>query len=359
MSRIVLFGEFSGLFANLAYGLRQLGRECITISGGDGFKAITSDVHLPDLQGSAWRRVLANRRRWLELAAQMEPGDILNVITPHIVPVLAWGLLAALRRRRIKLIFWAAGDDWYYYRQGPKYRQWTYSGVPLRAGAGRPTLKLAVKTAMPLAWAQHIIPVSYDYAEAYRNSPFRWKLCRTLPLPCPDSWVALRNPKRGRLVVYHGVTRPEFKGSEQIERAFRICDSQLSPGNAEFVLGRPVPFSEYVRLLERVDILVDQCKGYSYGINALLGLAKGCAVMAPAAPECRQEFGVHDIPIMAIEPNAGLIAQKLLLLIRDDALRVAQQAAGYCYLAQVHDARAIARGYLERVGEDQVPSCVE
>jgi hypothetical protein len=70
-----------------------------------------------------------------------------------------------------------------------------------------------------------------------------------------------------------------------------------------------MPYKEYLEVIEDVDIIVDQCNAYSYGMNAILGLSLGKVVLSGFEKECIEEFGYKDsfIPIINIKPDANQI----------------------------------------------------
>lgn len=353
--KVLLVGEFSGFYTALKVGLVQLGHEVMTLSGGDSWKGFAADWPLYSGRGGLRGKIDRNLllpARGLARALQFRP-DVVQFVNP-LVLAPRWGLLGANRLFFNALINSAkrsylscAGDDAVYWR----------ASDALAYSPKRDQLRFDFQGREPeflgdeaLRWNEElatrvtgIIPIAYDYAIGYRRFP---NLRATIPLPfVPLGSEPERLGFEGRLRVYHGVTRRGFKGSAYILDAFD--ELRKSHGEVfDFVVGKPIPYREYVEALSGVQVLVDQTNSYSYGMNALLGLSLGKVVLSGAEPEALAELSAPDCPIVNIRPSVESVKSAILELERDRTSASLVAAAGPSFVARVHDPRTIASLYL-------------
>ena len=121
------------------------------------------------------------------------------------------------------------------------------------------------------------------------------------------------------------------------------------PDRVECVCEGGIPYDEYVKLFDRVDILVDQTYGNGWGMNALIGAMKGKCVLAPCGLENSANMGIPDIPFVQIGPDSELIYQTLRDLVLNpdkiDSIKVSSRnfVEKYC------NSDIIARRYIDLV----------
>jgi hypothetical protein len=354
--KIVFLGEFSGLCNALTRGLRMLGHESVVIADGDGFKGIPADISLPLESTLGLKSMFAFKRDLTSTLRSLGPIDVLNLVHPGVLGRATFLTLPSLRGLADKLLLWAAGGDVVHVARNHVLRLSPWRDYATGKSYCTPGqfAKRLLWDSLPLLCADGVIPVAYDYAEPYRHSFFKNKLLPTIPLAFNDDMLPKtpsRRPASGKIVVYHGITRSRDKGTPFIQAAFQ--DAALKVRNVDWVLGQKMPLKDYLKFLSGVDILVDQCNTHSYGMNAVIGMAMGCAVCTPCSVECHQEmaFPNDGCPLQNIEPDAVAIARTLTRLCSNvdalDTLKRQSREFAYSY----HHPRRIASLYLERIAE--------
>lgn len=355
--KILLVGEYSGVHATLASGLRELGHEVVVVSGGDGWKGFPSDFSLnsdkPGLRGKLDRNVVRPMR--VVLDASRRRFDVVQFMAPvsllpgfGVIP-LNHAFYSALMRVCGRSFLLAAGDDSMLYRVGRhqmRYTPWD-DYVAIDLGGQLPIWaddELEVWNRRLAETVDGVIPVVHDYAVGYREFA---SLRRTIPLPMDVAAVRAEPNRVGdRIVVYHGISRPGFKGTRHVREAFGRLGAK-HPDAFELIIADRMPIDAYLKTLARTNIVVDQVNSYSYGMNALYAMALGKIVLSGAEPECLEALGVSSCPVVNVEPSADDIVAKLeeLLGRRDEIEAMGSESRSY--VERVHGHRRIAQRYLD------------
>ena len=75
------------------------------------------------------------------------------------------------------------------------------------------------------------------------------------------------------------------------------------PSDVECIIDGKLPFDQYMRMLSRVNVSVDQLYSYSLAMNALYSMAQGKVVVGGAEPESSILYGGELPPIYNAIPN--------------------------------------------------------
>ena len=152
-----------------------------------------------------------------------------------------------------------------------------------------------------------------------------------------------------RILIFHGINRPIRKGTPYIKDALlRIKDKYADI--VDVVIDGKMPYEKYCRLMNDVDILVDQTNSFGTGINAEMGLMKGKVVLGGNSKEEILLRG-YDSPIINIEPDSNMIFNILekLILDKDKIADLKVKSRNYA-LAHLR-ADIIAKQYIETVNK--------
>nr|CAD6596176.1 hypothetical protein RKHAN_00232 [Rhizobium sp. Khangiran2] len=347
--KILLLGEFSGFHSNLRRGLQALGYRADLFGRRDGFKKIDVDLDL-DFKGKSISSFLGTLKARLSIGRRAEGYDVVQLVNSILfmdMPVFNEIIMADLLRRSDNVFLSACGTDPLYMQKARSLMRYT----PIESW-----LKEDKRSSRhPLEWTYYrkwhsyvcrnvegIIPVGFDYSICYKNQQ---NIRRTIPLPIMiDDFAYNAIRVAGRIVVLHGLIRPGSKGTKHITSAFDLLDRKY-PGKFEFISVGSLPLQEYLRVMERAHILVDQANSYSYGMNAVQALAMGKVVLSGMEPEALQDLGLQSSPVVNILPNAEQIADAIENIAEADALR-ARGEWSRRYAEEVHDARKVAARYL-------------
>lgn len=317
--KILLLGEYSGLYTNLRDGLRKLGHEAVMAAGGDGWKNIVSDIRFdinaPPIINKAVRNILP----FFKLD-QLSGFDIVQIINPLLL-YRNFGINRKFLRFVInnnnKIFLSAAGDD-SFYSAAVNAQKFRYSPLPdylkidLR-GRSFPYSEPAV-----IEWNKElasqvagIIPIAYEYAEAYRNHE---KVKATIPMPINlDNIKYIENKLNEKVVFYHGISRPGFKGTRHIIKAFEAL-RHLHANDSEFIIGDSLPYIKYLEVIKKANVIIDQTSSYSCAMNALISMAMGKVVMSGNEPESMRELNQQQSPVINILPDEKSIISEIKIL---------------------------------------------
>lgn len=346
--RILLVGEFSGLHRELKKGLVELGHEVTLMAAGDGWKAYDCDVRIPGGNTLASKAKAAISQ--CALIRSMRGFDVVQFIFPHIFNRLVNScFINQLISQNNRSFLVAAGSDAFYWKDySSKFRYSPHCdnlvidhGAKKKEGMAPWLTRWNHEMALKM---NAIIPVAYDYRIGY--SEFA-NLAPTIPMPIwlQDIKPQYSDPSSEQIKILYGISRPGFKGSRFIEPALdRI--SEKYGDQVQILRPQRVPFSSYLVLLAKADIVVDQALSYSYGMNALLSCALGKVTLSGAEPECVAELGQSRCPIINILPSIDDIYSKLDWLIAHRECMATLSQESRAYVERVHDAKAVAERYV-------------
>ena len=368
--RIVIIGEFSSFAKNLSVGFRQIGHECFVFSSGDGFKKIDQEksssyeVVMPKPGRGVWGYFKSMLHQWRESIklqsfvkgiAESQKFDAALIINPTFIrmknhfwqPHFTKDMLQSILSNPHNIYLSACGGDVPYFDFW-KDHSWKNRHIVEVGMSQYYTEATKCHFSFCMTFINKVIPVMYMYAEAWRESDYT-KDCKTLPtipLPVITSNYQIKNELKTKIVVFHGIIRPEEKGTPIIVEAMNRLQEKY-PDEVECVAKGGMPLNEYLTLLNKTNILIDQAHSDSVGMNGLYALAMGKVVLSGNMPENQKEFNEYDCPIVNIMPDSNQIFEELekLVIDRDKILELSKKSREY--VERVHDANVIARKYIE------------
>jgi len=249
----------------------------------------------------------------------------------------------------------ATGDDSFY---------WKYSRKILKYAPFDSSLKYDIKAEK--FWMENIkpfefnkklanrvdgiIPTMYEYEVAYKNHP---KYLSTIPLSIATDKIEYSpNTIKDKIVLFHGLNRYGFKGTKLIEEAFKIL-SEKYPNDLELIIDGNMPLEEYLELIKRVNIIIDQVYSYSCGMNALYSLAIGKVVFGGAEPESLASLNIEKTPVVNIKPSVEDIVEKIEYFLKHKEEIEPLGLASREFVKKYHDSKIVAQKYLEVWENDQ------
>lgn len=353
---ILLLGEFSGLHKNLKDGLELLGHD-VTIAGtGDGFKKLEVDLSFDATLPSLFGKVESYLKPHLE-RKQLSGFDVVQVMNPflfyrHRLPKWINGiyhklLFSFLKANNGSMFLLAAGSDGYFWRNTPAHMRYSPHCDEVKYdlnGRGHP---LATQSAFQfnqdfIEWFEGVIPTMFEYEVAYAGED---KLLEAIPMPINTDKIPANMVGGGKNVnVFHGLNRYGFKGTRHVEGAFDII-SNIRDDVSAIIKGR-LPLTEYLALMERMDIVIDQTNSYSLGMNGLFAMAMGKVVLGGSEPESLACLDVTDSPVVNVLPDKNDIVEKLVGILDDKNGLEERSFASRKFVERVHDCRKVAQNFL-------------
>lgn len=327
--RILLFGEFSGLFNCLKDGLKALGHEVFLVSDGNGYKNYPSDFRYDVKLPKCLRKIstpINYINLWLHVNF-LKNYDVVFFMDPSIVSRhVKWN--APLYRYMIKhnksAFLCGAGDTAlmvnYWMNTNEKYHRYVQGIINHQKENGHvvlyPNKELERWEDELLRSIDGYIPIWYEYAQPFRDYQ---TLAQTIRIPIPsENFEYKPNVITGKIVFFHGIlNRSEAKGTPFICEAFKRMEKKYGDV-AEFVCTGGLPFDEYMDLVSRTNVIVDDANSYSIAMNGLFSMAKGKIVMGGAEPEGNVELGIDGVnPVINIKPDVDQICSQIEFIIKN------------------------------------------
>lgn len=351
--RVLLLGEYSGFYKNLKRGLQELGVDVTLIANGDSFKEVggADNTLFIDGDSNPFRRIYNKVVVPATNKKELYGYDVVQLVTENIyTPYVNRHMIKAIKKHNGKLFVSLSGNHQTVYESWKtgKLRYYTYDNNEekyelfvknsLRNILYRNSAKFVDKI------ADGIIPTTYEYAVGIRSME---NAKPTIPLPFDAREVAyIENKVDEKIHFYHGLLRPKDKGGDVIKQALNIIKEKY-PNDVEICVADTLPLKEYLRVIEKTNVLVDFCKEHCWGMNACYAMAMGKVVMSGATQESLQEFGLNESPIIHIEPDVDFIVRQMEYIL-DNKERITEWGReSRKFVEEFHDAKRIASLYMD------------
>lgn len=349
--KILLIGEYSALHKNLKEGLEELGHKAIIVSTGDGFKRIESDILIgTDKSGLAGKADI--RWNWIKRLSDFSGFDVVQFINPFVFPANFFPVrifINKIIKNNTKSFLLGAGDDAYFWKYGKERLKYGPFDDFLRYDLKQPSHYYQTQKAMNFnQWmvgkVNAVIPIMYEYQISYQGSS---KMANTIPIPINCNKIEYQENKVGnKLVVFHGLNRYGFKGTRHVEAAFDILKKKY-PNDLELIIDGKMPLDNYLEVMRRTNVIIDQVYSHSCGLNALYALAMGKVVLGGAEPIAFPSLGIESSPVINIEPTAEDIVSKVEQLLENKQKISEMGLHSRMFAEQVHSHTKIAAKYLD------------
>lgn len=380
--KILLIGEASFLHNTLKKGLLERGHRVITMSDGNGWHDAPRDIDLR--RDGRWGKLGGLRVVWQLLChlPQLCGNDVVQIHNYQFVPLMyRWNtlLLRFLKLTNRRVVKGCFGDDPQIFRrqaQGvPAYSDTYWSGQLQNADQHRDRIAEVIEHGAEASWrktthmADALVACLYEYWLDYNEPPYAAKLHYVpLPMECEEMVKCVDNdppspshPNDSQLPTNlttspsHHLTiliglqpkRDFMKGAMKIA-AFVEEVARRHPGKVQIKYVEGVPYDEYMHLLAKADVLVDQLYSYTPSMNSLAAMARGTVVIGGGEEEYYEFIGEDTLrPIINVRPDVPdeeNIAAIERALFTDGMLeRMAQESIQFVH--KYHDYRHVAEQY--------------
>ncbi len=333
--KVLLLGEFSGVHNNLKKGLEQQGCRVTLANNGDYYKKLQQDIKISPFKGKYFGKLL-NIIYFLFNIRKFIGYDVVQFISPFVLPYYFsyFGIPFLLFKFNSKIVYYACGTDPIYLASKNRFKYFPFDD---KNDEKYPRYDVRGKLNNFNAFLNHvdlIIPSSYDYLIGYSSNP---KTSKPILLPCSGCYNEVIDLPTTNTNILFGITRRGIKGADYILNALEKIKQNYSK-TATLAIVERVPFDEYIDYLKQCDVLVDQCKSYGYGMNAIFALEQGKIVLSGAEKEALDCAGVQNCPVINITPNVDQIYQeleKVLLFPREGIMALKKR--GVDYAKEYHD----------------------
>lgn len=330
---VLIIGEYSGFAYNLKKGFEKLGHHVIVVQNGDGFKNIPSsgdDIlyrkHCLHLFGKlipqtarfmSWKvtreikEAILNKQLSFDLIILICDKFISKSLFTGAFP---YSLLRQYKSNGAKIILATCGGDAAYCKY---VKELPYYKTAYPKGVRKPTRHAIRKLCDIISLSDSIVPTAYDYyytmSRFIEDEKLKAPLIKYIQLPIEFEEICFN--KHDKILVFHGLNRPIRKGTPFIKDALQKISEKYGD-IVDVVIDGKMPFEKYRKLMNDVDIIVDQTNSFGTGINAEMGLMKGKVVLGGNSIEERKLRGIES-PIINIEPDVNMIFDVLESLILD------------------------------------------
>jgi hypothetical protein len=257
--------------------------------------------------------------------------------------------MCILFKTQSKVFLAGAGEDKYYYKYGYNnlFRYWFYSDlevVPSYKGLRKLWFNLVHNFIEKRIVS--FIPAGCEYKIAWEKYCTNVKIENFVPMAIHQESTFIIEKQSKKLVFFHGINREDVKGSKFIVKALKKLERNF-PNEVEVIVDGGLPLAEYLKILNKTDVVLDQCKSYGYGMNALYAMSLGKVVMSGAEPECKANMETSLVPVINIKPDSEQIYLELeaLVLNRDNIEKL--KVDSHEYVSTFHDPIYVANKYLE------------
>lgn len=388
--KILLIGEASFLHNTLKKGLVERGHRVTTMSDGNGWHDAPRDIDLR--RDWRWGKLGGLRVVWqlLRHLPQLCGNDVVQIHNYQFVPLMyRWNtlLLRFLKLTNRRVVKGCFGDDPQIFRrqaQGvPAYSDTYWSGQLQNADQHRDRIAEVVEHGAEASWrkttrmADALVACLYEYWLDYNEPPYAAKLHYIpLPIECEEMvrWCdgekvkclgndtpSPSHPNDSQLPTNlttsppHPLTlliglqpkRDFMKGAMKIA-AFVEEVARRHPGKVQIKYVEGVPYDEYMHLLAKADVLVDQLYSYTPSMNSLAAMARGTVVIGGGEEEYYEFIGEDTLrPIINVRPDVpdeeNIAAIERALFTDGTLERMAQESIQFVH--KYHDYRHVAEQY--------------
>lgn len=352
--KILLLGEYSGLNNELKSALVNDGHDVTLAASNDFFKGYPTDVNLG--YGS---NIYIYKLRQLFLPffkyKKLMGYDVVHVINFYIFPrfpLLNLLLIKFLKANNTVVTLAGAGDDPFFV----KYSNTTMRYNPIvpheKYDRGGKPYYMRKESHLKLMhrYMNHIdmvIPIMYEYYSTFCAAGYDDKVHKPIPIPIDCSKIEFNPPlnNESKLVIFHGLNRPGFKGTLLIEEAFEQL-LKNHPQEVECVIDGNIPFTEYMSLMSRMAVSVDQVFSYSLGLNALYSMAQGKIVCSGAEVESAILYEGVIPPVCNLLPDSTQILCELEKILSNKLNLNHNAILSRNFVEKYHDPKIVCAKYI-------------
>lgn len=317
--KILLLGEASFVHSTLRKGFKALGHNVVLMSDGNKLRNCPRDVDLKrDMRYGKLGGLLV-LWRLLKNVRRLFGNDIVQIQNFQFVPLKVWLnrlIFVILKLGNKKVVKCCLTEDPVTdMRQAEGIFMYSDTHIgkrPINVEQNRERIAEQMRPeyikccAYVNAKADVLLPCLYEYYVCYDLPEYRGKL-HYLPLPMeiPPVGGGCRLKVEGPVRVLVGIQeeRDYIKGAGLIAA---IVDkiARENPGKIEIRRVTDVPYAEYLAMLDKADVLVDQIYSYTPSMNSLAAMAHGTVVIGGGEEEYYNFIGEKTLrPIINVRPE--------------------------------------------------------
>lgn len=358
--RILLIGEYSGLFNCLKDGLLSIGHDVFLASDGDGYRDYPSDFRWDRSERFGKLNAIAKYINILVHLSFFKGYDVVMFVSTRVFIANKTSFLNKILYKYIiknnKLSYICdsgldyIGMRYWYEHSNEKYYHYVlgycdhedHSSILLNRTYE--TNEYDIRNSV-----NGLIPIWYEYAQPYRQFPNLRKAIR-IPINIDKFKYKPNKIQNGKIVFFHGLSRP-CKGGLYIQQAFDRMREKYAD-IAEFICAGGLPFDEYMKITSRANVILDDVNSYSFSMNALFAMSRGIIYMGGAEPEGNAELDYVDCPVINLTRNVEQICKAIEHIIANKDRIEEMGLACRKFVEKNHSHVDIAKKYVEYWNQD-------
>jgi glycosyltransferase involved in cell wall biosynthesis len=349
----LLVNEASGIHSLLKQGFLELGHDVThAIAGHSSLQGRTADVYLGYMQNNLLGKVKRNILPLWKIE-KLKGVDIVNYIlgiSAFSGKYIKYRDLSIFKRANAKLSYIGTGcDEASLMRIRPDAEDLPCKSCQtydlLDQQCKKSILGYRDKAARFAGLFDYTIApvVEYDHCHEFFPNAIHEKI------PLPINVRALEfmpaDPAKKKPLIIHSPTRRKFKGTHVVIEAIKIVGDQYR--DFEFELVEGLSYEDYLNVMKRCDIYIDQVFSHSTGMAALENLAMGKIVLSGNTPDAMNYFVFSkESTIINAAPDPTKLAETLINILthREHFENIALR--GRHFIEKYHDHVQVARQYL-------------
>lgn len=359
--KILLFGEYSGFFNCLKDGFLALGHDVFMASNGNDGRDYPSDfrwdAHTKNKLGK-FKSFFSAANIWTHINL-FKGYDVVLLIAPNNIHArMQWlnnPIYKYILSHNEKVYLSGAGisgllfDFWY--DSDRKYHQYMEGYFYNNENP------IYYHNKKLISWEEYLmnhidgyIPIWYEYSEPFKRFESYKKIIR-IPINVNQFEYKPNVVRNNKIVFMHGMTSRESKGTRRfIQPAFEKMQKHYGD-KAEFHCVGGLPFKEYMSLVDRTNVIVDDACSYSIAMNGLFSLLKGKVIMGGAEPVANKEYGYAYNPVINICPDIDQICDEMIKIINHKDMIEELCKKGPDFVKEYHNYIDIASEYIKLFNE--------
>lgn len=364
--KILFVGDASNMHNTLAQALRDLGHTAVVASNGSHWMDTHRDINLK--RGSGKLGAVRYIIDILKALPSMRDFDVVETcghIFLDLKPGKVRWVLDYLKRHNRSVVMSALGTDYVYYTACHDGKTYRYSDYMVGDKPSPYAMSSEYQAKHEDNWKLPLMHEHSDYVLSHIDGA----------ISCLWEYQACYKPLLDNRLVYGGIpidtanVEPNFiehepekvkffigiqrdrnilKGTDLMLEAARRTVDRL-PDLCELKVVDNVPYEEYVTLLSRSHVLLDQLYSYTPATNALLAMARGLVAVSGAEPEYYDLIDEHDNqPIINVSPIIeGDIDSKLEWIVKNKHMLPQLSRQSRKFVEKHNESHVVAKRYLD------------
>jgi hypothetical protein len=351
--KILLVGEFSGLQNELKNGLLQLGHEVTLAAASDFYKKYPADINLgygDNLYNYKLRQLFYPFLNLRKLSGY----DVVHIVNFYTIPRLI-GLnlffIDYLKKNNGILTLSGAGDDPFFVKYADKTMRYSPISWDEKIDRGGKSHYMRANSHLLamhecMSVVDRVIPIMFEYYSTFLEAGYAAKTAKPIPIPINVKKYEPSYALSDKLVFFHGLNRPGFKGTFLIKEAFEKLSGNY-PNDVECIIDGKMAFEDYIKVLSRTNVSVDQVFSYSLAMNALYSMAQGKVVCGGAEAESTILYDGKLPPVFNLQPSSDEIYNTLINILAQKNNLIEISNLSRNFVENHHDGLKVAQQYVD------------